>query len=112
MLPPQPAIPPPYCFLQNTGKLEITEKESVETAGDFIQSKQPRSYVSGKMGTDIALDKGASSFYLPGGPKADVVNRTPVEANLLPKSPFHGISTGGAAHRKVSVGQFGMSRMY
>ncbi|XP_008798323.2 mitogen-activated protein kinase 10 [Phoenix dactylifera] len=118
-LPPQPVIPPVYCFHRTTGKSESSDRVAAEVEREYVQHRQPQQFIPTKMAPDVALDMRASPFFLSGGRKADPADRITMESNLLQARSPYGISAAAAAaaaaagaHRKIGAVQFGFSRMY
>ncbi|XP_010924325.1 mitogen-activated protein kinase 10 [Elaeis guineensis] len=120
VLPPQPVIPPVYCFHRTTGKSESSDRVIAEVGREYVQHKQPQQFIPSKMAPDVALDMRASPFFLSGGTKADPADRITMETNLLQAKSPYGIAVAaaaaaaaaGGAHRKVGAVQFGFSRMH
>ncbi|KAH0466714.1 hypothetical protein IEQ34_003952 [Dendrobium chrysotoxum] len=109
--PPQPGLPPAYCFHRPASKSASKMGEAEDNA------RHPQPCMPSKVAPDIAIDMRASPFFLLGASKPAQSERTNgIDATILEAKPipYVGIAVAAAsvAHRKVGASQFGMSGMY
>ncbi|PKA48742.1 Mitogen-activated protein kinase 10 [Apostasia shenzhenica] len=107
VVPPQPGLPPTYCFHRSTGSAErLAAAGSDAEVAKYTNRHTP-------LQPEVSLDMRTSPFFLGSSNKPSPTERiTGIDANLLPAKspPFDGIAA--AAGGKVSAVQFGLSRMY
>lgn len=77
-----------------------------------VERQVPNLGIASKLAPDVAIDIDSHPYYTNRGGGTNHDDRVVIDTNLLQAKSHYGATKVGAAHRKVSMLQYGVARMY